>query len=74
MMIISKILKKIAAKHDVSPSTKAQVQTRTVRTARRVKTVALESLPISRPRTTAEILSAYKAGHFAELSPKQAGL
>ena len=70
-MMISKFLKKFTSKPDTSTSVKVVVK---ARRAGKVKTVALENLPISRPRSTAELLRAYKAGHFAEMSPKQAGL
>lgn len=38
------------------------------------KQVKLESLEISRPRTTAEINQAYKEGRFAEMTAKQSGM
>lgn len=38
------------------------------------KTIKLESLKLSKPRTEAEIKRAYKDGRIAEMTPRQAGL
>lgn len=39
-----------------------------------VKTVRLEDLKITKPRTVEEIKQAYSEGHIAEMTPHQAGL
>lgn len=41
---------------------------------RSARTIRLEDLALSMPRTDADILKAYRAGRIAEMTPHQAGL
>lgn len=70
-MTISKFWKKFTSKQGPTAVAKGAARGRRMGKG---KTVALESLPLSRPRSTAEISHAYKEGRFAEMSLRQVGL